>query len=247
MKKNILTALSFLAAFAFELCAAENIQVLKNLEIPANKQVYTDMFKLEKGKKYEFSGVALCEKNISHIAMEVRLFDINRRIIHPHLVNAAKGTEAKLVKPAVKGEKSFVIENNPKWLNNKRYILAAFNAKTDLSDLPNRFCEYYVRKCEKTAEGLKITLSRPLSRNYPANMLVRLHGDAGWMRFNPAVIGASVKGVPFKLSAEWAKTPGHDPFRIWEGAAYARIYCKSKGSCKLENMKITALDISADK
>ena len=247
MKKNILIASLLIAASIFDLVAAETVQTLRDLKIPANKQVFTDMFKLEKGKKVEFSGKAFSEKAVGHIAMEVRFFDINKRIIHPHLVNALKGSETKLVKPAQKGEKSFIIADNPLWQNYKKYRLAAFNAQADMSDLPNRFCEYYVSNVEKTSDGLQVTLSRPLSRNYPANMQVRLHGDAGWMRFNPSVIGASTQGVEFKLAAEWANIPGHSTHKLWEGAVWARVFCKSKSNCDLKDMKVTAVDAAAAK
>lgn len=247
MKKNILIASLLIAASIFDLVAAETVQTLRDLKIPANKQVFTDMFKLEKGKKYQFSGLAATAKSAGHIVMEVRFFDINRRVIHPHLVNAAKGTEVKLLKPAKKGEKSFIIADNPLWQNYKKYRLAAFNAQADMSDLPNRLCEYYIEKCEKTAEGILVTMTRPLSRNYPAGMLVRMHGDAGWMSFDPSVIGATPKGIDFKLSTEWAKAPGHATKHIWEGAAYARVFCKSKIDCELKNIKVTAVDVSGSK
>ena len=148
---------------------------------------------------------------------------------------------------AKKGEKSFIIADNPLWQNYKKYRLAAFNAQADMSDLPNRFCEYYVSNVEKTSEGLQVTLSRPLSRNYPANMQVRLHGDAGWMRFKPSVIGASTQGVEFKLAAEWADAPGHNAHKLWEGAVWARVFCKSKSNCDLKDMKVTAVDTAAVK
>lgn len=247
MKKSLLIALSLTTAAISNLYGNENTQILKDLKIPAQKQIFTDMFKLEKGKKIEFSGKAFSEKAVEHIAMEVRFFDINKRIIHPHLVNALKGSEAKLVKPAQKGEKSFIIADNPLWQNYKKYRLAAFNAQADMSDLPNRFCEYYVSNVEKTSEGLQVTLSRPLSRNYPADMQVRLHGDAGWMRFKPSVIGASAKGVEFKLAAEWADAPGHNAHKLWEGAVWARVFCKSKSNCDLKDMKVTAVDTAAVK
>ena len=247
MKKNALSVLLLFSAAVFRLCGGEDVQTLQNLEIPAGKQVFTDMFKLEKGKNYEFTGLAVCGKNAGRIVLDVRFYDLNRRLIHPHFVNALKGAETRLLKPAKKGEKSFFVADNPLWENYKKYRIVVFNARQDLSDLPNRFCEYYVSKCEKTKEGVLVTLSNPLSRNYPANMLVRLHGDGGWMRFKPSIIGASAKGIPFKFSAEWAKVPGYDPRHFWDGAVWARIFCKSQNNCKLENIKISVFNAAVKK
>ena len=139
MEKNILSALLLFSAAVPILYGGEFFQQLKNLEIPAGKQVFTDTFKLEKSKKYEISGRAVCEKNVGRISLDVRFYDINRRLIHPHFVNALNGSETRLLKKAGKGEKSFLIADNPLWKNYPKYRIAVFDARKDLSDLPNRF------------------------------------------------------------------------------------------------------------
>lgn len=91
-----------------------------------------------------------------------------------HGFRFSKGSLTALAAPAAKGAKTIKVENGSKWKNGK-YYYAAFNAKKDMSDVPNFNLSSMIAK----VEGNTITLTKPLKKAYPEGTMLRQHRSGG--------------------------------------------------------------------
>lgn len=236
--KRMMLLLPLICLMTVPLCG-NVIKQFDVVELPANKQITVPhLIKLEKGKAYEVTGKAFAAQANCNISAGFLFYDSKKFIIHPHMVNVVKGSETKLVKPAIKGEKTIVIADNNKFNDIKKGNIVAFNVKKDMSDLPNRQCEYYIVKKEKSADGTVITFSRPLSKNYPAGTLVRLHFGSGLMRFAQSPIKANKNGDAFSFFAKGAQAGVFSVNDLYFNASYARVYFKSDKKASIRNLEI---------
>ena len=95
-------------------------------------------------------------------------------------VSVVDGSFTELAEPVTKGATSFKVKDASKWVNpvkgRRRNLCAVFNAKEDLSDLPNLFCSGLI---DNVAPDGVVTLRKgvSLTRDYPAGTKVRQHYD----------------------------------------------------------------------
>ena len=102
----------------------------------------------------------------------------NGRPIGGMTVAAAKETLTELAEPVEKGAKSFKVKDVSGWAKataGRKNMCVAFNAKEDLSDLPNLFCSGLIAGF--TPEGEVTLRNGKIARDYPAGTKVRLHYD----------------------------------------------------------------------
>ena len=89
------------------------------------------------------------------------------------------GTMTELAEPIKKGDKSFKVKDVSGWpqgnLVGKRTVTVVFNAKEDLSDLPNRNTCGLI--AEVTPDGVVTRRSGAMTCDLPAGTKVRLHND----------------------------------------------------------------------
>lgn len=78
----------------------------------------------------------------------------------------------------MKGAKSLTVKDASKWKKGK-HDYVAFNAKNDMSDIPNFELAGKITKIEKTGDVYTISFARPLRKAYPAGTKVRQHRAGG--------------------------------------------------------------------
>lgn len=174
---------------------------------------------IDSSKTYVISGW-LKSKNpeqLSRGLLDVRYYTADKKAIKPRSVQPASSV-SELVKATGKGATELLVKRN-KWPRAPRGILAiVFNAKDDLSDLPN-FELGRIKKYSYSREGYKITLSKPLTKDYPAGCKVRLHRYLDYPRVGSNSISADKwTNMNFTIGSGAPKK-----YKIWPGAKYMQI------------------------
>jgi len=106
-------------------------------------------------------------------------YDVKGRTIGPqHGYNNIKGSFTTLAAAVAKGAKSLSVKDASKWKKGPHYHVA-FNAKEDMSDIPNFSVAGPITKIEKTGDIYTITLKKPVRKAYPAGTMVRQHRSGG--------------------------------------------------------------------
>jgi len=100
----------------------------------------------------------------------------------PQYVMPAPGTGSVLAADAKKGTKTIVVKRPEKWRDDFKKVHwgVVFNAKADLSDLPNPTYNDIVA-AEADGDNLKLTLRYLLRENYPAGTATRFHSSGNGM------------------------------------------------------------------
>lgn len=91
-----------------------------------------------------------------------------------HGANNTKGSFTALTAAVAKGAKSITVKDASKWKKGKHYY-AAFNAKEDMSDIPNFALSSMIAKID----GNTISLTKPLTKAYPEGTMLRQHRSGG--------------------------------------------------------------------
>lgn len=193
MKKSFLIAAAvFAASFAgaaeylFDSQADCELQSRKKLEFKNGAHVLkgachfwtTKMFKHDPAKKYTISAEIMtdCKEKVSGLTFGLVYFDDKGRFIQTreYLVDPKGFTElAKKMEPT---DTTIVIKTPAGFKKHSGwpYVLA-FEAKEDLSDLPNPKVTTKIKKMDITPETITLTLEKPTFASYPAGTKVRLH------------------------------------------------------------------------
>lgn len=160
--------------------------------------------------------------------MGLYMFDKDKRLIAIVNVAAFPETESVLVADAVKGVLEIIVENNENY-SKHQHCAVAFNIEDSYGDLPNYDMSPKVKEITPTDDGkLKIVLTSPLRKSYPAGCRVRLHSPWGapfywaaqgwmtgeWKEFSVTLNGIADSGTP--NNKFWKGTRYVKPF-IWFG------------------------------
>jgi hypothetical protein len=111
------------------------------------KPSYGEMFPIDISKPYEFTAV-LRGAETSSVTAKLQLFTKDGKYLSIIAVSPKKETLTKLLQPIKKGDTSIIVEDASNW-DFKAANLLVFDAKEDLSDLPNVHYEYYARENTK--------------------------------------------------------------------------------------------------
>jgi len=102
-------------------------------------------------------------------------YDAKNRTIGPqHGSNNTKGSATTLTAVVPKGAKSLTVKDASKWKKGPHHYVA-FNAKDDMSDIPNYALAGTITKIEKTGDVYTISFKKPLRVSYPVGTKVRQH------------------------------------------------------------------------
>jgi len=102
-------------------------------------------------------------------------YDAKNRYIGPQQGSSnTKGSATTLTAVVPKGAKSLAVKDASKWKKGPHYYVA-FNAKDDMSDIPNFTLAGKITKIEKTGDVYTISFKKPLGVSYPAGTKVRQH------------------------------------------------------------------------
>ena len=191
-------------------------------EAAPGRYIGTDLIPIEPGCAYEVSGRFRGGKECGRFVFGFSCFDAGKKPIAEHHIHAVPGTFTALAAPAVKGENSILIKDGEAWRKIAGRI-AVFHAKSDLSDLPNRFTQYYISSVTKEGEAWKVTFTKPLARKYPAGTGVRMHREGSALNaFAFIKPGEAWKEYRTVILPEAVGAPIHRNF--WQGTRFVKIH-----------------------
>ena len=128
-------------------------------------------------KKYRLSGEFRAKDGTvpARVYFGLIPLDAEGKQIQPYHIHVIPGSATETVADAKKGDKNLLVRK-ASWAGQAPHSFVAFNAKDDLSDLPNRDVIYIVPKgIQPDGDNLKINLSAPLKKDIPAGTKVRQH------------------------------------------------------------------------
>jgi len=110
------------------------------------------------------------------VQIGLRIYDENQEQIGPFAVAPIVGTDATLAQEASKGDNILHLKG-PQWEKmSKRTVTAvAFDAKDDLTDLPNAHTAAIEEVTAGTDGSFEVHLHQPLEEDHPAGTRVRQH------------------------------------------------------------------------
>ncbi len=146
----------------------------------------THTFLIQSGKKYSFYAEVRSDYEIKgplHAA--VVLCDKTRKFFPAMSYVVAPGdTMTQLAQPTAEKQNFIIVKNNPKWLEQykKGFGVIAFNARQDLSDLPNSNYSTKIIDITPDGENLKVTFEKDLYEEFQEGTNVRLHKTSGFYK-----------------------------------------------------------------
>ena len=171
--------------------------------------------------------------------------DGNGKAIPAKTVSRIPGTETETAAEAYRGEKILRVKDASKWKADLSDGYVAFDAKADLSDLPNASVFPMVKNgVEKEGDVWKITLKNPLQKNISAGMKVRQHTGGGAYIWNPVRDHQQGKWILrcSKLIGPAGK-PDKARYAVWPGMKKVRFVLLVNGKAdsvtELRNVKVT--------
>lgn len=172
-------------------------------------------------KTYELSGWfrSLNPKQPSRMLLDIRFLDADQAPIKPRSIHPFSGVST-LVAGVAEGAQEVTVAAGD-WPLKGTLLALVFNAREDLSDLPNHeFAR--VKALRKAEDGCAVELTKPLPQSYPAGTSVRLHRYLDYPRVVTNAVPTEWTRFAFRVAAE--PVPGgrkNDYF--WPGARYMEI------------------------
>lgn len=140
-----------------------------------SKIKYEKLFPVTDNSRYNLT-FDVSGKNM-HYRLWFDCLNENRKLITPANVLFRKYSATELVKPCKKGDTVIIVKPSRELWQVSPHDVVAFDAKEDLSDLPNfNISDPGITAVEQYGENYKITLSAPCKASFPAGTGVRLHG-----------------------------------------------------------------------
>lgn len=136
-----------------------------------------EFIEIDPAKTYKVSGFFKAGDNNPRLKLflSTYFYKADKTSINPYSVLPTADTAAVLREELKSTDTVLKIEKNDSWKMVKGLLYAVvFNAKGDLSDLPNpEFAP--ISKIEEKDSMLEITFPKPIGRNYPAGTKIRMH------------------------------------------------------------------------
>lgn len=192
--------------------------------------VKTGLIPIDATKNYRLSGMlrSLDDNKRSVACFGITMYDVNRKPIYKTAVWVIPGTETELVTDAPKGTMELLVKDASKW-NKRRTVRSqvAFNAKTDLSDLPNFAYTSLVSRVKRADDGKNwiVKFDRPLPQAYPAGTIVRQHNYGASLDCCLAWRAVPATWTKYSAEIKGTATLGTAPNnQFWQGTKYVSIY-----------------------
>ncbi|MBQ9368012.1 MAG: hypothetical protein IJT83_09545, partial [Victivallales bacterium] len=160
-------------------------------------------------------------------------------------LNAVTGTETSLLRDARAGETELLVADASKWQPPEQGKILAFNAASDLTDLPNRNIEYYLQKISEVDGKWLLTMSRPLQRAWSAGTMLRQHRDGGYMTFGLSPVNLTSDWQQMEGFAFAAPASGGPITNLWRGVAFAQLKCIAPKGVEIQNLTFEELGAEA--
>ena len=138
----------------------------------ANRAISRQVIQVEEGATYKVSAKITSNKRVQILLGVIPMGRQNYEMYYRHSSGAKPETLTELAEAYVKGSNTVVLKDNPAWKSGN----IVFNAKADMSDLPNYEIINF-QKFERKDGKIYLTLAKGYKRNFAAGTKVRLHVD----------------------------------------------------------------------
>ena len=171
------------------------------------------------GKRYRVSGeFKSADPGKGILCFGLAPVDRRGRVIYSVYVNALRGTDSELAEDAAQGATQILVKDVSKWQKGKIFA-AAFNTKSDFSELPN----FDIAQISGI-NGNTVTLAKPLKRAWAKGTAVRQHAYGNTYIF----AGANYKKVGSKWTTFSGEISGENPLGsdgnlFWRGTAKVHL------------------------
>jgi len=195
---------------------------LASFQLPREGTVGSPNFvEIDPSKTYEISGWFKSQKSgqPSRVLLDVRYYTEDKQAIKPRSVRPVSSVSVLQV-DAPEGTKELKVAKSD-WPKRGRLQVIVFNAKKDLSDLPNNeYADFSALR--ETDSGYIVTLKKPLPKAYPAGTGVRLHRYLDYPRVWANKVPQEWTRLSLRVAAD--PVPGsHGRNYFWPGAKYIRV------------------------
>lgn len=172
------------------------------LELTHKMTTAKDMIPIDTAKNYQLSGKIRTgsdsqEKMLIYAGFGT--FAKDKREIQSPFIIAVKAPMTEVAETAAKGAKTIKLKDTSAWKIPNQFYCLAFNAKPDMSDLPN-FDIVEVDNANTDTAANVISLKRPLYKEIAAGTPVRLHRYGGTFLYT--MVGGKT------LTPEWQEFSG---------------------------------------
>ena len=163
------------------------------LNAKANRANSRQTFEVDPEATYKISAKISADNKFSQILIGIiPVSKNNYDMFYRNSAGAVKNTFTELAEDVVKGTNKIVLKDNPAW----KAGWLAFNAKEDMSDLPN-FQLLAFKDFERKDGKIIITLPKPYNRAYAAGTKVRLHMDGATYPYTSTIRKATKEPQEF--------------------------------------------------
>lgn len=182
-----------------------------------------EMIKIDPAKKYVFSGEVRKNPNAPTAMFYpgFELFDKDKKLIDGLSVSIISGTATTMTKAAKAGDTMITVKNGVRWLARSWYYVA-FNA----GPLPHREFGGAVKAVKRAGNVWNVTLSKPLTKDYPAGTKVRLQGMGGYFYVGNCNPGDAWKTFGSNI-IHGVSTDRVVNGKFWPGTVYARPFVQA--------------------
>lgn len=208
-----------------------------------NPAISPEMVPVSPSKQYKISGffkAADKDRNLK-FGIWVEQYDVNKARVDPYSVCPASGAAiAPLAVAAKQGDMFLTLPKDVLWqMHSDLFYSVVFNAKQDLSDLPNPAFAA-IKKIETKDANVEIELAEPLAKDYPEGTKLRLHRyfDSPNLN-NTELVPNEWNEVSFVLSGEAPRGKPEDA-KLWNGTRFIKIaiLCLDGGVLLFDDIKV---------
>jgi len=158
-----------------------------------NRAISRQVIEISHDADYKISAKVSADKKVNQVLLGI--VPVSKQgydIFYRNSNGAVKNTLTELSEAYQKGSDTVILKDNPAW----KAGWLAFNAKEDMSDLPN-YTIVAFEKFERKDGKIIITLPKAYNRSYPAGTKVRLHVDGATYPYTSIIR----KGFPGTVDA----------------------------------------------
>ena len=210
----------------------------------------TKVLTIDPKKTYKLSGEFRAKDGTKPAKLYFGFAPLNARKtwVVSEQIQGMKGTETVLTADAKPGDTVLKIKDGSKWRYNSG--LVAFNAKADMSDIPNANLSPAFNAVVKDGDGYIVKLVKPLKKGYAKGTMIRQHRSAGTYQYAAAAsapLSHKWKTFSAVISGEAPRETAITNKKWWYTTRNIRIlilgnYAGNKGSVmQFKNIKLEEL------
>lgn len=203
-----------------------------------------DLIPVDDKHTYNFSGTIIVPegKIAGGSYVGYFLYDANKRFIKQIEAYSAPNSTTELVEAVKKGSTVLKVKNCKAWLPGRSHQYVGFNVKDGELSMDNS--QGGIKSVKVEGNNLVVTLNRPINKDYPAGIKVRLQHSGSY--FYSSIVRPGKKPVNFQKELKkgdfWIKTAYIKPMILVNWGMPAKAD-KTKVETLYKNMKMTIKEI----